>query len=150
MRCNRLQLSVIQLISVCVSHDLCSVSLIYCCLSSYNHPATYKAPVCLKPRPRQIRVKAGHVTDCVFLLANATSRTGIHTVCAWSAWERSTQSRLSRGPTARIASGFPCIRFAPGRLSLRREPSPAFLTVLAPLPPRRSGSCTRGVRSWIW
>ncbi|KAI2654011.1 Aspartate--tRNA(Asp/Asn) ligase [Labeo rohita] len=26
---------------------------------------------------------------------------------------------------------------------------PAFLVGLAPLPPRRSGSCTRGVRSWI-
>ncbi len=40
--------------------------------------------------------------------------------------------------------------FAPGGLSLRGEPSPAFLTVLAPSPPRRSGSCTRGFRSWIW
>ncbi len=41
------------------------------------------------------------------------------------------QSRLSRGPTARIVSGFPCVCFAPGRLSLRREPSPAFLAVLS-------------------
>ncbi len=29
-----------------------------------------------------------------------------------------------------------CVHFAPGRLSLRRVPSPAFLTVLAPLLPR--------------
>ncbi|KAI2665230.1 UDP-sugar-dependent glycosyltransferase 52 [Labeo rohita] len=49
-----------------------------------------------------------------------------------------TQSRLSRGPTACIASGFPCVLSAPGRLSLRREPSPAFLAGLALLPPRRS------------
>ncbi|KAI2649150.1 Retrovirus-related Pol polyprotein from transposon 17.6 [Labeo rohita] len=34
--------------------------------------------------------------------------------------------------------------------ALRREPSPAFLAGLAPLPPRRSGSCTPGVRSWIY
>ncbi len=36
-------------------------------------------------------------------------------------------------------------RFAPGRLSLRREPLPALLTVLAPL-----RLCTRGVCSLIW
>ncbi len=41
-------------------------------------------------------------------------------------------------------------RVRESRLSARRETPPAFLTVLAPLPPRRSSSCTRGVRSWIW
>ncbi|KAL0163886.1 hypothetical protein M9458_039639, partial [Cirrhinus mrigala] len=34
-------------------------------------------------------------------------------------------------------------------LSSRREPSPAFPRVLVPLPPRRSGYYTRGVRKWI-
>ncbi len=38
------------------------------------------------------------------LPAHATLQVGIHTVCAWSAWERSTQSRLSRGSTARIVA----------------------------------------------
>ncbi len=41
----------------------------------------------------------------MFLPAHATSRVGIHTVCAWSDWERSTQSRLSREPTVRIVRG---------------------------------------------
>ncbi len=52
-----------------------------------------------------------------------------HTVCAWSDCEWSMQSRLSRGPTARIVSGFHYVRFAPGKLSLRREFSPGFLAV---------------------
>ncbi len=38
-------------------------------------------------------------------------------------------SRLSRGPTARIESGFHCVRFAPEKLSLMRKFSPAFLAV---------------------
>ncbi len=49
-----------------------------------------------------------------------------------------------------IVSGFHCVRFAPGELSSRREFSLALLTVLAPPPLRRSGSCTRGARNWIW
>ncbi|KAL0176577.1 hypothetical protein M9458_028907, partial [Cirrhinus mrigala] len=53
------------------------------------------------------------------------------------------------GLTVRIASSFLCGRSAPGRLSLRREPSPAFPRVLAPLPLRRRGCCTLGVRNWI-
>ncbi len=36
------------------------------------------------------------------------------------------------------------------RSSSRREFSLALLTVLAPLPLRRSGSCIRGARNWIW
>ncbi len=63
-------------------------------------------------------------------------------VHAWPAWGRSMRSQLSREPTAHIVSGFRYARFAPGRLSSRREPLLALLTVLAPLPPRRSGSCT--------
>ncbi len=42
-------------------------------------------------------------------------------------------SRLSRGPTAHIVSGFHCVRFAPGKVSFRSEFSPAFLVVPAPV-----------------
>ncbi len=34
--------------------------------------------------------------------------------------------------------------------TLRREPSPAFLAVLAPFQTRWSGGCICGVHSWIW
>ncbi len=40
-------------------------------------------------------------------------------------------SLFSRGLTVRIVSGDHCVHFAPERLSSRREPSPAFLEVLA-------------------
>ncbi len=43
-----------------------------------------------------------------------------------------------------------CMVCLGAKLSLRRELSPVFLMVLALLPPRRSSSCTRGVRSWTW
>ncbi|KAI2665262.1 ORF V: Enzymatic polyprotein [Labeo rohita] len=76
-------------------------------------------------------------------------RAGIHTLYAWFVWERSTRRRLLRGPTARTVSVSRCARSAPGRLSSRREPSPAFLAGPVPLPPRRSGYCTHGVSSWI-
>ncbi len=79
-----------------------------------------------------------------------SSRAGIHTVCAWSAWGRSTRSRLLREPAARIVSGFQYTCFAPGELSSRRELSLVLLTVLAPPPLRRSGGCTGGARNWIW
>ncbi len=62
-----------------------------------------------------------HSTDSVWFPALASSRAGIHTVCAWSAWGRSTWSRLLREPAARIVSGFQYTRFAPGELSSRRE-----------------------------
>ncbi len=61
----------------------------------------------LRQRQRNIHTKRGH-----------KDKAGIHTVCAWSEWEWSMQSRLSRGPTARIVSGFHCICFAPGENSL--------------------------------
>ncbi len=61
----------------------------------------------LRQRQRNIHTKRGH-----------KDKAGIHTVCAWSDWEWSMQSRLSRGPTARIVSGFHCICFAPGENSL--------------------------------
>ncbi len=55
---------------VCVRHDLCSVSLIYCCLLSYNS-SNIESSRMSKPRQRQrnVREKADHVTDCVFLSA---------------------------------------------------------------------------------
>ncbi|MCJ8743458.1 hypothetical protein PDJAM_G00094200 [Pangasius djambal] len=60
------------------------------------------------------------------------------------------KSRLSREPAARIASVCRCARFAPGRLSSRREPSLACLAVLAPLLPGQTGGYARGARRWIW
>ncbi len=39
------------------------------------------------------------------------------------------QSRLSRGLAACIVGGFNCVRFAPGKLSLSMEFSPAILAV---------------------
>ncbi len=88
-----------------------------------------------KPRQRQsIRVKADYVTDFVFLPAHTTSIEQGYTH-QWSDWEWSKQSRLSRGPTARIVSGFHCVHFAPGKLSLRRELSPVFLAEPAPFSP---------------
>ncbi len=55
---------------VFVSRDICSVSLIYCCLSSYNS-SNMESSSMSKPRQRQrnIRAIADHVTDCVFLLS---------------------------------------------------------------------------------
>ncbi len=109
-----------------------------------------KAPACQRHNLKLIRAKVDHVIDCVFLPAHVIPRAGIHTVCAWSAWEWSTQSWLLRGPAFRIVSGYHRVHFAPGGFSSRREPSPAFLALLAPPPLRRSGGCIRGVRSWIW
>ncbi len=82
-------LSFSKALCVCVSHDVCSVSLIQCCLSSYNS-SNIESTHMSKPRQRQrnIRTKADHVTDCVFLPAHTTSkRAEIHTLCAWSDWE---------------------------------------------------------------
>ncbi|KAI2662377.1 Transposon Ty3-G Gag-Pol polyprotein [Labeo rohita] len=55
------------------------------------------------------------------------------------------------GAIARIVTYYPCVCSAPGRLSSpRRKPSSAFPAGPVPLPPRRSGGCTHGVRNWIW
>ncbi len=64
------------------------------------------------------RARADHTTGCVFLPANATSLLGIHTVCVWSAWERSMQSHLSRSrlPALR-ASPAACTSLPEGSLS---------------------------------
>ncbi len=50
---------------VCVSHYLCSVSLIYClsCYKSSNIESSRMSK--LRQRQRNIRAKADHVTDCV-------------------------------------------------------------------------------------
>ncbi len=124
-------LSFSKALCVCQS-QICSVSTIYCCLSSCT---SIYAPACRRQHlnKNKMRAKADHVIDCVFLPTHAISRAGIHTVCAWSAGEWSMQSRLSRGPAVRIVSGYHCIHFAPGGFSSRREPSPTFLAVLAVL-----------------
>jgi len=148
VRCSRRQLSVIQQISLCVS-----VTYMFCesyLLLFVKVTQASKAPACQRHHLKLIRAKVDHVIDCVFLPAHVISRAGIHTVCAWSAWEWSTQSWLLRGPAVRIVSGYHCVHFAPGGFSSRREPSPAFLALLGSPPLRRSGGCIRGVRSWIW
>ncbi len=89
------------------------------------------------------------VSGCV-LPVLVSSRVGIHTFCALFVWERSTLSQLSRGLTVCTVSSSHCGRSAPGELSLRREPSPAFLVAQAPLLPRLSGGCGRGDCKWIW
>ncbi len=61
-------------LSVCVSR-MCSVSLL---LSKIGNKK-----VCSN---NLRRAKVVHSTDSVFLPAQALSRAGIHTVCAWSAW----------------------------------------------------------------
>ncbi len=69
-----IMLFVIHQCSVCFSHDLYSVSLIYCCLSCYKS-SNIESSCMSKSRQRQrnIRAKADHVTDCVFLPAHTTS-----------------------------------------------------------------------------
>ncbi len=67
-------LSFSKALCVWVSHDLCSVSLIYCCLSCYKS-SNIECSRMSKPRQRQrnMRAKADHVTGCVFLPAHTTS-----------------------------------------------------------------------------
>ncbi len=112
VRCSRRQLSVIQQISLCVS-----VTYMFCesyLLLFVKVTQASKAPACQRHHLKLIRAKVDHVIDCVFLPAHVISRAGIHTVCAWSAWEWSTQSWLLRGPAVRIVSGYHCVHFAPG------------------------------------
>ncbi len=52
-------------------------------------------------------------------------------------------------PAVRIAIFFQCMCFAPEGFFDKGEPSPAFPTVLVPLPPRQSGVGARGDRNWI-
>ncbi len=103
MRCCQRQLSVIQQSFLCVSHGLCSVSLIYCCLSSYNSSNIQSSSL---SKPRKKKAKTKHKGEsrsryrlCVLPCPHYIKRMGIYTVCAWSDWERSMQSRLSRGLT---------------------------------------------------
>ncbi len=154
MRCSRRQLSVIQQSSLCVSVTIYILWVLFTVVCQFTILATYKVSVCLnwennKAKTTHKRESRSRYRLCVPPCPQYIKRVGIHTVCAWSDWERSMQSRLSRGPTARIVSGFHCVCFAPGNLSLRRELSPAFLAVLAPIMPRRSSGCARGSRRWI-
>ncbi len=72
-----------------------------------------------------------------------------HSLCVVCLGAKHAESALE-GESSRIPSVSRCMHFAPGRLSLPRDPSLAFPAVLVPLPPRRSIGCTRGVRRWIW
>ncbi len=61
---------------------------------------------------RQIRAKVDHVTDCVCsFLPTLYHERGYTQFVRWSDWDWSMQ-------TARIMSGFHCVRFAPGGDSL--------------------------------
>ncbi len=58
---------------VCVSHDLWSVSLIYCCLSCYKSSNIESSHMSkLRQRQRNTRAKADHITDCVFPPSHTT------------------------------------------------------------------------------
>ncbi len=70
-------------------------------------------------------------------------------VCGLLGSEARRVGSQGREESSRIPSVSRCVHFAPGRLSLPRDPSLAFPAVLVPLPPRRSIGCTRGVRRWI-
>ncbi len=128
-------LSFSKALCVCVSHDLCSVSLIYCFLSCYKS-SNIESSCISKPKQRQrsIRVKADHVTDCVFLPAHTTANERGYTQFVRD---------LIGSEACRVGSrgGFHCVCFATGKLS--------FLVVPAPLPPSRSGGCVCGNRRWI-
>ncbi len=81
----------------------------------------------------------------MFLPASVTSLQVTHTTCVRSALERGIHNWISRESAVRIVNVWQCTGSAPGRLSsMRGKPSPAFPTVLVPLPPRRSGIDTRG------
>ncbi len=146
MRCNRRLLFVIQQSSLCVSVTIYVLCLIYCCLSSYNSSNIESSRISkLRQRKRNIRAKADHVTYCVFLPAHTTSNERGYTQIGREACRVGSRG----GATAPIVSGFHCARFAPGKLSLRREFSLAFLMVPALLLLRRSGGCALGNRRWI-
>ncbi len=134
MRGSRRQLSVIQQSSLCVSVTIRVLWVLFTFLSSVTQAS---APAYRKQVLRQIRAKADRVIDCVPPCLRCFTSGDTN-----SLW-------LSREPTVHIVSGCHYVRFAPGKLSSRKEPSPAFLTVLAPLQPRWSGS-TLGVCNWIW
>ncbi len=80
--------------ALCVSvtnHDLCSVSLIYGCLSS---PAAYKAPVCLKPQKNDLKMaKTKHKGE-----SRSRYRFCVHTVGECSAWYRRLSLRREPSP----------------------------------------------------
>ncbi len=123
-------LSFSKALCVCVSHNLCSVSLIYCFLSCYKS-SNIESSCISKPKQRQrsIRAKADHVTDCVFLPAHTTANERGYTQFVRDLIGSEARRVGSRG-------GFHCVCFATGKLS--------FLVVPAPLPPSRSvGRCLR-------
>ncbi len=76
-----------------------------------------------KPRQRQknIREKADHVTDCVLLPAHTTSNERGYTQFG--------RGLIGCEATARIVSGFHCVRFAHRKLSLTREFSPVLMGI---------------------
>ncbi len=135
--CSRRQLlSFSKALCVCQSR-ICSVNLftVVCQRKIGNKKEREKEKTRKQTYQRHIRAKVDHVTDCVFLPAHTIPRAGYTQFVRWSDWEWSMQSRLSRGPTARIMSGILC--FAPGGgNSLWR-----FILVLPPRERARRSAC---------
>ncbi len=154
MCCQR-QLSVIQQSSLCVGQSrICSVSLftVVCQRKIGNKKEREKEKTRKQTYQRHIRAKVDHVqTVCSFLPTLYHERDT--QFVRWSGWEWSMQSRLSRGPTARIMSGIHCVCFTPGgggELSLwggsfHQRPRSSLP---ATLPLRRSSGCARRWIRW--
>ncbi len=88
-----------------------------------------------------------HYRLCVPSCPRSITGGDTHSLCVVCLGAKHAESALKG---AGIASVCRCVHFAPGRLSSRREPSPAFLAVPALLPPRWSNGCIRGDHRWIW
>ncbi len=91
-----------------------------------------------------------HVIDCVFLPAHVISRAGYTQFVRGLIGSEACRVGSRGGRLPAFLSCFHCVCLTPGgKLSLRREFSPAFLAVPAPLPPMWSGGCARGNCRWI-
>ncbi len=106
---------VIQQSSLCVSVTIYVLWVLFNAVCQVTSPATYKAPVCLKPRQRQnIRAKEKQFTlriVCVSLLTLHYERG--YTQFVPGLLESEARRVGSRGGRLPALSGFHCVRFAP-------------------------------------
>jgi len=93
---------------VCQSR-ICSVSPIYCCLSSYT--SIWKLQ----------HVKVDHVIDCVFLPAHVISRAGYTQFVRGLIGSEACRVVSRGGRLPAFLSGFHCVCFAPGGKTLFEE-----------------------------
>ncbi len=137
-------------LSVCVSHNLCSVSLIYWFLSFYKSSYIESSRLS-KPRQRQrrIRAKADHVTDCVFLPAHTTSNERGYTQFVRGLIGSEACRVCFQGGRLLALWRLP-LRTLRSRKTLFEE---GVLTSIprsaCPLPLKQSGGCARGNHRWI-